>query len=83
MSNRWCGESIEESFGPTVSGCRGNFDFTVAFEQIILSIAPSVVFLTLLPFRFHKLYGAPTKARGGWLLPAKVVSGQENIYTSR
>ncbi|KAJ5752402.1 hypothetical protein N7520_009319 [Penicillium odoratum] len=37
----------DTSFGPTVQGCRGNFDFTLKFEKIILSILPSAVFIVL------------------------------------
>jgi hypothetical protein len=37
----------DASFGPIVKGCRGNFDFTLKFERIILSILPSVVFIAL------------------------------------
>ena len=33
------------SFGPTVEGCRGDFDFTQKFERIILSIIPAAVFV--------------------------------------
>ncbi|KAI0401333.1 ABC transporter-like protein [Xylaria palmicola] len=35
----------DAAFGPTVTGCRGNFDFTLLFEQAFLSIAPSALFL--------------------------------------
>lgn len=35
------------SFGPAVEGCRGNFDFTLKFEKIILSILPSAIFIAL------------------------------------
>ncbi|KAK7744423.1 hypothetical protein SLS62_010147 [Diatrype stigma] len=35
----------DTAFGPTVTGCRGNFDFTLLFEQAFLSIAPSAIFL--------------------------------------
>ncbi|CAM1502428.1 Fc.00g044120.m01.CDS01 [Cosmosporella sp. VM-42] len=33
------------SFGPTVEGCRGDFDFTQKFERIFLSIIPAAVFV--------------------------------------
>ncbi|KAI5924553.1 ABC transporter-like protein [Camillea tinctor] len=35
----------DAAFGPTVTGCRGNFDFTLLFEQAFFSITPSVLFL--------------------------------------
>ncbi|KAJ5903786.1 hypothetical protein N7504_006169, partial [Penicillium tannophilum] len=37
----------DASFGPIVKGCRGNFDFTLKFEKIVLSILPSVIFIVL------------------------------------
>lgn len=36
----------DDSFGPGVQGCRGDFDFTQKFERIFLSIIPTVVFIT-------------------------------------
>ncbi|KAJ5893247.1 hypothetical protein N7495_004938 [Penicillium taxi] len=35
----------DASFGPVVQGCRSDFDFTLKFEKIILSILPSAVFI--------------------------------------
>ncbi|KAF7560819.1 hypothetical protein G7046_g3309 [Stylonectria norvegica] len=32
------------AFGPSVQGCRGDFDFTQKFERIFLSIIPAAVF---------------------------------------
>ena len=37
----------DTSFGPAVQGCRADFDFTLKFEKIILSILPSAVFIAL------------------------------------
>lgn len=37
----------DAAFGPVVQGCRGDFDFTLKFEKIILSILPSAVFIAL------------------------------------
>lgn len=37
----------DASFGPIVKGCRGDFDFTLKFEKIILSILPSLIFTAL------------------------------------
>ncbi|KUJ07957.1 putative ATP-binding cassette transporter [Mollisia scopiformis] len=46
------------SFGPTVPG---EFDFTLLFEDTILSILPSVLLLAVLPFRLIALRGKPRK----------------------
>ncbi|KAK2022803.1 ABC transporter [Colletotrichum zoysiae] len=37
----------DDSFGPAVLGCRGDFDFTLRFESIFLSIVPAAVFAAL------------------------------------
>jgi len=35
----------DDSLGPAVQGCRGDFDFTLKFEKIFFSIIPAAVFL--------------------------------------
>ncbi|OTB09427.1 hypothetical protein M426DRAFT_18072 [Hypoxylon sp. CI-4A] len=40
-----CAEANDLSLGPTVLGCRGDFDFTVQFEQVVFSLAPAAVFI--------------------------------------
>lgn len=37
----------DDSFGPVVHGCRGDFDFTNTFEEAIFSIGLSACFLLL------------------------------------
>ncbi|KAL3293563.1 ABC transporter [Colletotrichum asianum] len=37
----------DDSLGPGVQGCRGNFDFTLRFERIFLAIIPAAVFAAL------------------------------------
>ncbi len=40
-----CPGHVRASFGPAVPvGCRGGFDFTLLFEQSILSLAPCLIF---------------------------------------
>ena len=40
----FCSPSADKTFGPAVSeNCRGGFDFTLLFEQSILSLAPSLL----------------------------------------
>ena len=39
--------SNDNSIGPAVLGCRGNFDFTVYFEQVAFVIVPSCLFIAL------------------------------------
>ncbi|KAK7730403.1 hypothetical protein SLS53_009022 [Cytospora paraplurivora] len=46
----------DKAFGPAVAhGCRGSFDFTLLFEQSIMSIGPSVVLIVLAPPRILQL----------------------------
>lgn len=52
-----CTLHADNVFGPAVaSPCRRGFDFTLLFEQSILSIAPSSIFLLLVPLRLFWLY---------------------------
>jgi ATP-binding cassette, subfamily C (CFTR/MRP), member 1 len=58
-------------FGPQL---RGSFDFTVLFEQSILSIAPTALFVVLAPFRIAWLLRRRDAcARSGRLLWLKLV----------
>ncbi|KAI0508944.1 P-loop containing nucleoside triphosphate hydrolase protein [Xylaria bambusicola] len=67
-----CGD---RSFGPGVQdGCRGGFDFTVHFEELILAILPAAVFLLLAPFRTFALFRRRIIARKDTLYAAKLVT---------
>jgi len=37
----------DDSFGPAVHGCRDNFDFTIKFENIFLTIIPNCFFIVI------------------------------------
>ena len=56
-----CLGSADNDFGPAVLGCRNGFDFTLLFEQTILSLVPSLLLLLLIPFRIYQLYTTSTK----------------------
>jgi hypothetical protein len=70
-----------EGFGPTVGNgpCaatrRDTFDFTLLFEQSVMSIGPNVLLLLIAPLRWIQLQSQPQKTAigdvTGWL---KVVS---------
>lgn len=62
------------TLGPVVSGCRGDFDFTVLFEHAFLSVVPSACFLFLFSYRICYLRGKPAFVRGSVLSSIKVVS---------
>ena len=57
-NNTLCGE---HEFGPTVTHCRGGFDFTLLFEESLLAIVPSVLLLLALPLRYRHLWKKRTK----------------------
>ncbi|KAK9424900.1 putative ABC multidrug transporter [Seiridium unicorne] len=45
----------DASIGPAVIGCRGDFDFTITFEETVLSILPSAFFVLLAAWRLWTL----------------------------
>ncbi|SPN96674.1 related to multidrug resistance protein [Cephalotrichum gorgonifer] len=60
----------DHSLGPSVSGCRDDFDFTLAFERIFFAILPGSLFI------------AACLARLAYLLPRPgIVSGAAFKYT--
>ncbi|KAJ3490459.1 hypothetical protein NLG97_g5781 [Lecanicillium saksenae] len=61
----------DDRLGPLVTGCRDDFDFTKTFEQLFLSIAPSILFLLVAATRLWKLARAPPHAHASQLLLAK------------
>src|SRR2546421_11635948 len=52
-----CTNGADNVFGPVVAPpCRQGFDFTLLFEQSILSIGASCIFLLVVPSRLFWLY---------------------------
>lgn len=64
----------DAAFGPTVHGCRHDFDLTLAFEQYILTLVPAVLFILVTPFRIASLRKTPSRVQGQPLRLAKLVS---------
>jgi hypothetical protein len=62
------------SFGPAVQGCRGDFDFTQKFEQVVLSLIPTAVFLLLFCALVYRLAGRPRLVSGPYFQCTKMVS---------
>ncbi|KAK2043559.1 P-loop containing nucleoside triphosphate hydrolase protein [Colletotrichum somersetense] len=60
-----------DAFGPQLTG---QFDFTIYFEQAILSIVPSALFLAILPCRVTWLLRRHSIPCSGWLLLAKLAT---------
>ncbi|KXJ95019.1 ABC transporter [Microdochium bolleyi] len=57
-----CPDGIDDTFGPWAGpGCRGGFDFTLFFEDTILTIPLYCLFLVALPVRVYQLARADVK----------------------
>ncbi|KAF2186291.1 canalicular multispecific organic anion transporter 1 [Zopfia rhizophila CBS 207.26] len=67
--------SFDDTFGPWAGEhCRGGFDFTLLFEETILSILPLALILCIAPFRIFYLWRKRTKVSRSLLLPAKLIA---------
>lgn len=64
---------LDSSFGPVVSGCRDDFDFTLAFELYFFLIAPAALFLLVAPTRIYLLFGRDRCVDGLWLRNLKLL----------
>jgi hypothetical protein len=63
----------DEDLGPGVRGCRDDFDFTLRFEKIFLSILPAAIFIALSIPRVVYLVRKPKIAKGAiWQWPKQV-----------
>jgi ATP-binding cassette subfamily C (CFTR/MRP) protein 1 len=63
----------DETFGPAVHGCRDNFDFTIKFERIFLSLVSASLFIVIAQVRIIFLAQGPRMVDGKWLWMLKVV----------
>ncbi|KFX85837.1 hypothetical protein V490_09379 [Pseudogymnoascus sp. VKM F-3557] len=70
----WTANGGDNSFGPfyKLPGST-TFDFTLLFEETILSILPSAVLLLLIPPRVLQLWKTPHKVISSYLLTTKIV----------
>lgn len=64
---------VDDTFGPSVGRCRGGFDFTLLFEESILSLLPLVLLLGIVPLRILYLFKRSLKVTGSALLLSKLV----------
>ena len=60
-----CAPNGDINFDPQVEPCLRAFDFTVQFEDIFLSIAPSALFILIAPVRIYFLAKVPRRVVGG------------------
>ncbi|KAL2132691.1 hypothetical protein VTI74DRAFT_3471 [Chaetomium olivicolor] len=56
---------LDDSFGPHAGECRGGFDFTLLFEETILTLVPVGVLLVVLPPRVWYLWRRTRKVAAG------------------
>ncbi|OIW26905.1 putative multidrug resistance-associated protein [Coniochaeta ligniaria NRRL 30616] len=66
----------DDTFGPAVppiAECRDGFDFTVTFEEGILSIGPACLLFVILPWRLLSLLGRRCKTKRSWLHEIKLI----------
>ncbi|KAK7956876.1 uncharacterized protein PG986_006098 [Apiospora aurea] len=68
-----CALTIDGWSGPTVQGCRDDFDFTLSFEQYIFTILPASALLIVAPLRIFHLRKLPAVVGGSLLRHLKLV----------
>ncbi|KAF7719382.1 Uncharacterized protein PECH_004876 [Penicillium ucsense] len=57
-----------------MGSCRGGFDFSLLFEETILTLLPIAVILILGPLRIWQLSRQQCKVKRSWLIPSKLVT---------
>jgi len=73
MSFLACSKANDQTLGPGIRGCRDDFDFTVQFEQLFFSLAPSAVFIFLSVWRSIALALRPAAVEAPRLWLGKLV----------
>lgn len=64
---------LDDTFGPHAANCRGDFDFTLLFEETILSLTPLAILLIVAPLRILYLFKKDRKVVQSPLLSLKLV----------
>lgn len=70
----------DDRIGPSVQGCRSNFDFTLFFAQTILTVVPSICLMLLGFGRMGMLARQKELVSGGMLKALKQVSLSRHVY---
>ncbi|OBT87528.1 hypothetical protein VE02_03750 [Pseudogymnoascus sp. 03VT05] len=68
-----CALGIDNTFGPVVKGCRDDFDFTLLFEQGIMTMAPAAFLLLLMLPRIYQLNMLNLKTKRNWVYWSKCI----------
>lgn len=69
-----CASVEDRTFGPWAQQCRGAFDFTLLFEESILTLVPLCIMILLAPFRIAYLFKKKRKVEDTPLVHMKIVS---------
>ncbi|KAM0457365.1 hypothetical protein ACHAO4_003163 [Trichoderma viride] len=73
----------DDTFGPWAGPqCRGGFDFTLLFEETILSILLSSIFILLSPLKIFALFAAPIRVKSSPLDWAKKLTSSSFLKTT-
>lgn len=65
---------LDNTMRVDAGSCRGGFDFTLLFEETILTLLPIALISIVVPFRMWQLSQERRKVSESWLLPLKLVS---------
>lgn len=74
--------TYDSHFGPVYAGPGRNFDFTILFEDTMLTIAPAAIFLIAAGLRAIWLFRSPTKVATSLSRQSKLVSELYSGQTS-
>lgn len=70
----------DDSIGPGVRGCRDDFDFTLKFEKVFLSLLPASVFVAICLPRLVYLLRRPAIVRGTYFMWIKLVRVTAGVF---
>lgn len=70
----------DAAFGPVITGCRQDFDFTLSFQQYFFSVVPSAFLLLAGPLRILALRRQVAKVDGNVLKYTKLV--YKSLYSN-
>lgn len=80
-SGSTCDKAADNFFGPVVASCARSFDFTLLFEQAILSLPLNAIFLFISLWKTWSLQASKPKIRQNWMSVAKPVTVSTLILT--
>ncbi|KAF4215006.1 hypothetical protein CNMCM8980_008885 [Aspergillus fumigatiaffinis] len=67
-------QQVDNTLHVPALSCRGGFDFSLLFEELILGILPLGIVLIIAPFRLYHLFRRQAKVVASWFLWAKITA---------